>query len=1847
MSFDGNFNLYLSRTVLVELEDGRTLTGELDQDAGWVLVNGARVDPAQIRDVLYVDKLDMDTFTLKERRPAVPELGKFMYITPGAGGLLMDPEELAREVGPDFAFGEKIVEFVCHLYFDKNSGRIGIRDMRVTRSSHAYKRDVLESGAFLYRMEDGPYFYATLEGDSLQTPEGPVLFDPDRITDITVCPQPGQTATVILQDGQKIHSMVVSASAKGLVMAEGYNGRVPFDKIRQIRYQAQLNTRADMDGSKMEACGDYRYRHRYLRQNGEYAFREGLRADFAVGMTNRGLISKDVDLACFDERQEDYGVLVEYTNTLGYGYAVLAYERAEPEGTVNSVQRYYVRANALPKGWNNNDIDTHKNLYVIRFRHMPNPKPNPNHDSRIVTSMEIVKQFERHRYQSIRVDEQGNILEELLETPEDISDAFEEGYGFLCHFSRIPRKTGYGYICRQATQAGAEYDYYFRLSDYMAKCRGQSLDTKNYCYLVRYSVDKRGAQKLPEAYKLDLLEAYPKGKDYYVNERGQVSDYKSTEFTVLDALRNERVVVITKDNNRHLGVLQSNDGENNTVVISLTDGQEETFHYSRIAEVWGLGRVIRYDPDSTYGFIQAGSGIYYRNNAVQSEKEPKLELGELVGFRLEPASNGVQANPVRPLTEVVEEGYVTGANQNGTYQVIPADIYGTERHISAVPEQLRLQNPGTTFKDLVTQDYKVQLHSLYFAGGAPLLRGIEKRLFACNKLYFGYVDKFCNRKKSSGKFVYGFVTPLNAKDQKNVFFHISQNKRLFEQVVEPGENPNKAELCLVTYQVVMEKREQKPMAINMNALRRFPKLWFERFLSGNQTAVPESVEQPEQLPEQLPEQQPVSAPGESLQGRINFCLKENDVEGAKKLLEEYEQEKAGRDIFYYQQLHNIYMKEYKLIHTPEIRRGWLECIRTLRKDIDQTEQYGLRLDLLYKQANMTMEEGQVAEALELYRQWKRLLEELCAIYPSKKLSYQTYVTRVDRILGAEGKSKEAEDLDSEENGPSGEDLHAYLEWRLDNANKDEDADLWAKAHSLRQKSGENRYPEVLKAAVKAELAGIPSKHLRYRAHFALLDLLLDPRSTTDALLPYFEDALADDSTFAQVLGLEEAIPKPDAASKGCSRFTLDSVILFAVGDMDHRHWLERFENDALRWIYIQELCRLLGRRTERGDMEELETVFTDAVALLQQPLDGKLQIHQYAAAMLERVDRFRKQGVAVPDTVEAILRDLKNYNNCKGFSARMGCLRNNATKLQAYHQSIQKTPTVHDWNLLWPLCARLIGQIQREWHTLLKLFVPSIEFGSVHAVRESGDTWKVTVPLHNSKNAQKASNVKILGFEPINKKRRDLYGDGRADAFEIRVKPADPNAEQMMLDLEVSYQYVSDVQFSNEEYKQIYRIGTARKTVSVSCAASQRQELSMDIITAIGGNAKGNIDIDDPAGRTVAEILKNRAEEVAAIISAISVGEKGSRKLLRDGRWVVLYGQWRVGKTVILHEVLRALQGAEFGDQVVPVYAMFSEAENFEAKTVTNISDSLLETMDVELVNPWEDFRDEWAAKYGEPKTLYDLGRMLGRFHQKIAPKTIVLALDEFTNIYVAIKKGYVDPSFLRSFVEFVGKSRCVIMTAGGEHSVRLMTDYDVNMLQKADCRLEVKYLSKEDTAKYVEAVITVPSYLGTQDRKTRTIDRIFELTQGNVFLLHKFCEALIRYVQKQNNLTQIDDITIQRTLDGIVKSEPDVISVYFNSLYNPYNELLNQKGQGFGGVRELNLMILKGIVSRAFPDTHSCRKDDLAEDFADEVRFEEFLKTLIERSVVREDSGNLSIPIDLFYEIQTRIERKDENNEY
>ena len=957
MSFDGNINLYLGRTVLVELDCGDKLVGELDADDGIILVDNEQVDPAKIQDILYVGNLDLDSYSIKSGILTTPE------------GFVLDPEELTLEVGAEFRYGEKIVAFECHLYFDSECRRISIQDFKVTHTAHAVNVSALEKTAALYRMDDGPFFYATLENNQLHTVDGAISFEPERITELTICPQAGIEVTAILTDDQVVSSLVASVSPKGLVLAEGYAGRLPYRKIRQLRYQSVMSQRLDDSGSKANMCGNYPFRYRYLRDPSAYSFKKGLQADYTVGMTSNGWICKDVNPAPFVDRKEAYGVLAEYINTMGYGYVDSDYEY----GT-DSPRSYYLNSSALSKGWNNLDIDTHRYLYVVKFVHIQ----NPNFDKRAITSMEILKQYERSQYRSIHIDEQGNIQTAPFETPLDMTDAIEEGYGFLCFYDGNNKKSGNAYISLQVKrgQHSLDYRYYCTLAASVARYKNQSINTREYCYLVRYWTDKRQPKNdmLPLLYKIAIIDALPYGKDYFVNEKGEVYDYNSSRFALLDDLRNERLVVITRDNNRYLGTLQLNDKENEQLSLSFAFMQDMRFHYSQIAEVWCLGKVTRYDPFGFSNTIHAGRSIMFSNNAVQSDREPKLKPGDLVGFRLEWTRNDLYANPVRPLVEVTEQAHVVGSNTNGTYQVIPGTVYRTEKQIDTIPEQINVVNPNIKFQDLQTRDYLVKMHSVSFLDGPPLYRAVERILGSDVKVRFGYVKKFCDTPFRSGNYTFGFMLPLKEDDRSqspnsDVHFHIKQNEDFFAQAIVPGVNPNQDNYVLVTYRQGKHPWKNTDTAVDMKFVCRHPKAWFDQFSSARQ----EPVTEPEPP-------HPTAVASKSIQGQVHAFLMQNNVDAAKKLMEEY----GKKDLFYYQQMNFICMKEYKHFHTQEVRLRWLDCLRNLYKFIDQTEQYGLRLDVLHKQATLSMEEGKVPEALDLYRLWKVLLEELCTIYPNKR-----------------------------------------------------------------------------------------------------------------------------------------------------------------------------------------------------------------------------------------------------------------------------------------------------------------------------------------------------------------------------------------------------------------------------------------------------------------------------------------------------------------------------------------------------------------------------------------------------------------------------------------------------------------------------------------------------------------------------------------------------------------------------------------------------------------------------------------------------------------------------------------------
>lgn len=1828
MSVLENINLYIEKTVQVTTKDGRMFSGVLDLINDRVYIDSFDIGLDEVEDIRYCGRLNLDTYDLK---------GGKLY-TQKENFLLIE-EELIREIGSDYAYGEKIVEFTSHLVVDTEGNRICICDLQATRITHAVNIPVLQSKPHLYRIDNGPYFYAVLEDDQLQTVDGTIPFDTERITDITCCPEAGVELTVILQDGRSIPSTVASASPRGLVLTQGYMGRIPYDQIRDLRYEGEMNTRLNSAGRSTKYCGDYMFRFRYLRPDSKPAYTVVQKGSFSVGMNSRGLIARDVDLASYDTRGQGYGVLCEYYNVQAKGAVSDRYENGEKAG-----RDYHLSAARLPKELSNSDIDTQLHLYVVRFWY----STNADYDKPTVTAMELLKVFNRNEYHTVTVDQQGNIDAVPYDTPRDTSHIVE-GYGFLTYFAKRMERYGEGMVSTRFEPTKIQNEYYVYMPLGMAKFKGQPVDTRKYIYLVRFRAVKQetgGAGRLPAIYKMEILSAHRRNQTYSVNERGEVSSYDDDQLSLLKLLIGKRVVVVCRDTNRYLGYVHHNDRERSVLTLISEERRENSIPYANIEQIVCLGTVKNYR-EGYYGFIDMGSGtVHFYDNDVHSNAEPKLQVGETVCFHFEQDGFGnTHARQVQPVTETEETGYVVAQRGIGFFEVLSEEAYAATPRMLAKSTYLRLQDPTIEFADTQHKDYRVRSRSIQINGAAPLIYGIEQCLQELPKLHLGYVEKFCA--DNDGNFTYGFVVPLQPADENGqppatLYFHASQNRNV-KDIVQDGENPNRTELWLVSYQLGTDPVKKNACAVNMNFISRHPKSYFKQMA--------QSVAQVE--PIQI--QRQIQTVFRSIQSQIHTCLAQNNVAGAKKLLEDHRTESGCSEEFYYQQLHNILMKEYKLDHSQQVRLQWLDCIIRLRRYADVTEQYGQRLDLLFKHATLLSEEGRQDEARELFAEWKKVLDEYCIIYPSKRSGYKLMLTRINNMIGATPGSRNAVELGGSDGSHTGKQFHDYIEWRLDTTNvynlKAEGVEAgWVAAKTALQQDEEDGYLEQLKQAVTAEKLQTRKDNHRRKAHFAFLLMHLASDCDEDQLSEYFADALQKDSTFAAVLGGTPAGEINDEA-KSCSQFTLDSVLLFACTELDPQGWLPRFADAGLRRRYIRELQLLLRKNTgdtDRYDMEQLDTLFDEAVAAVRKPVDAEKYINKYAEAVQRRMDIYSHCGVTVPFEIRKVLRDLQGYGSREGFSARMSCLMDNGTELQKYHRSIQKTPTVHSWNLIWPLCASLIGQIRRAWCSLCQNSVPSIEFGTVRAEREPDGEWKVTVPIRNRKGAQKALDVRIQVFNTDCDTLHELVGDGRDNECAVYVRPADPMATQITLTLNVTYQYYSDIQFKGDKYQLIKQKGMISREFSVSCFAGQRQELSLDILNSFGYDAKANIDITTPAGKAVAEILKNRTEEIETVIGAISIGEKGSRRLLRDGRWVALYGQWRVGKTTILHEVHRALQGEEFGEQAVTAYTRFGNESDFEMDTVDNIRVALESVQDMQLAQLWMDIVDDWEEKNGDVTTLKTLSRLLGRFHQRIAPKTVVLALDEFTNIYYAIKKGYVSNDFLRSFIDFIGRSGFVVLTAGGEHTVSLMMDYDVNMMQKADCKLEVKYLSRADTAKYVETVITVPSYFGSEEQKAGTLERIFELTQGNAFLLHKFCEALIRYVRENKTLVTIDGLTILRTLDRIAASEPtrpqSVIKDYFNSLFNPLNEKEESDGD-YGGVKDMNLRILKGIVRHAFPETHSCLKKDLAEDFAEDENFENYLNMLIARAVVTEDSGNLSIPIDLYYEIQSRIERKEDSH--
>lgn len=666
---------------------------------------------------------------------------------------------------------------------------------------------------------------------------------------------------------------------------------------------------------------------------------------------------------------------------------------------------------------------------------------------------------------------------------------------------------------------------------------------------------------------------------------------------------------------------------------------------------------------------------------------------------------------------------------------------------------------------------------------------------------------------------------------------------------------------------------------------------------------------------------------------------------------------------------------------------------------------------------------------------------------------------------------------------------------------------------------------------------------------------------------------------------------------------------------------------------------------------------------------------------------------------------LEDFERMKGFSQQSDKLLKATGLLTKYIEEIPSRPSLISYLVYWPRLDELNGKVLNKYRHLCKTTKPLLKVKSDVDVEISSTDARqltLTIPVSIEANkAQEAQNVTLIVEESPDFTcdrefliTRNMPSDGRVVTVTVPIQLNNPVNGSLPLRVRVECEYISDVaieerfigkkvgkrKYGRREYQEVHSKAYYPKSgdwINLEITVEKKKEkpaIKTKRIQLFSDD--GRVSFKE---KGIAKILKNREAQIDRAIDSLTMeaeDEFGEPiQVLNDmGRWVLIYGQWRVGKTVILNCIEERLR--KFEDAiVVKLTCTGSDMEDFESYFAKKIYDAIhTEIMYTDYEEAFEEACAKVRGVQNENANLswdWDaLRNFIVLFMRKIRSNhpqvAMVLLVDEFTEIYQAIIKGHAGEGFPARWTDFINVTNLLCVTAGGEHTVSLMETYTPNTLQKAEEQIYVQYLTKENVNEYVHYVF----YEAEEDKVAeedsyfsssypQALERIFELTQGNAFLLKLFCSKLIDYINenKRPYLTKRD---VDANLDYIIQKEDrdSLETKYFNSLYNPFNEESGSERtvedeENIGQVPQIkridddkvrkdNLDILHKIVERANRDTHICAYDELADALkpvmGDEI-FERRMTTLVNRKIIEVDENeNVRIFIDLYYELIKRL---------
>lgn len=672
------------------------------------------------------------------------------------------------------------------------------------------------------------------------------------------------------------------------------------------------------------------------------------------------------------------------------------------------------------------------------------------------------------------------------------------------------------------------------------------------------------------------------------------------------------------------------------------------------------------------------------------------------------------------------------------------------------------------------------------------------------------------------------------------------------------------------------------------------------------------------------------------------------------------------------------------------------------------------------------------------------------------------------------------------------------------------------------------------------------------------------------------------------------------------------------------------------------------------------------------------------------------------------LKTLEDYEEKKGFYPQAQSLRTAKEQLTGMIEGMMTAPSLIAELIYQPKLSDLANKTTAAYGRLCANSKPRLSVETKHVSVEisEADEKEVTlmIPITIGANmVQSARNVTLIVDCDSEDYRCEAYeyfvisnlvSDGSKATATVPLTLTGTE-DAITVRVRLKYEYLASVNF--EKNGDIF---SSREEMGVGYYPSEQKWFELDISTRKQKEKrrirKRRIKYFNPNGQIgsrgviepgVLKILENRNSQMERVMSALTYEDenKAGKQVLclsDAGGWIFIYGQWRVGKTVILNCIEERFKSVE-NALTVKISLKDGAKEQFESNLVKQIVEAIerksykMEGEKQEIYQNAYDDAKQACGICGDRNEILSL-EVLRDFHNHFMnsinqnreadePAVVMLLLvDEFTELYQAILRGNVDDFFVERWMSIMMDMNMPCITAGGEHAVSLVATYASDMFPKILENIYVQYLTEKDVIDYVRYIFeeAPEDQVDEEDAfiqpavSDEAMHRIYELTQGNAFLMRLFCEKLIDYLNEYKR-PQLNIHAVNATMDYIAKDErADMIEQrYFHSLYDPFGEKESDSGSrkhttkriADDTVRDENQRILHKIVKLADKNNHSCLVDELwsalkeENQICDKDRFDKLMTTFKKREIIDEDSDkNVKIRIDLYYELMRRCFAND-----